>query len=186
MIVRRCGDANAAAAIANEVIASLREPFEVGSLRLGIDASVGASIAPTHGFDASTLMRCADVAMYEAKRKGLRTSVYDAALDRYSPRRLALANALGEAVAKGEVYVEYQPIARLADRSVAGVEALARWRHPQYGEVAPDEFIPLAEMGDHIRSLTLKVLADAARSAARGSARGLDACGSRSISPPGC
>ena len=162
VIVSRCGDANAAAAIANEVITSLREPFEVGSLRLGIDASVGASIAPTHGFDASTLMRCADIAMYEAKRKGLRTSVYDAALDRYSPRRLALANALGEAVANGELYVEYQPIARLADRSVAGVEALARWRHPQYGEVAPDEFIPLAEMGDHIRGLTLKVLGDAA------------------------
>jgi diguanylate cyclase (GGDEF)-like protein len=173
VIVSRCGDATAAAAIANEVITSLREPFEVGSLKLGIDASVGASIAPTHGLDASTLMRCADVAMYEAKRKRLHASVYDAALDRYSPRRLALANALGEAVRNGEVYVEYQPIARLADRSVAGVEALARWRHPQYGEVAPDEFIPLAEMGDHIRGLTLKVLGDAARQWRAWDARGL-------------
>jgi diguanylate cyclase (GGDEF)-like protein len=158
VILRRCGDADAAAAVAQEVLASLREPFEVGSLRLGIDASVGASLAPAHGVDASTLMRCADAAMYEAKRKRLRAAVYDAALDRYSPRRLALANALGPAVADGEVYVEYQPIARLADRAVATVEALARWRHPEYGEVAPDEFIPLAEMGDHIRALTLKVL----------------------------
>ncbi len=162
VILSGCPDAAAAAAIAHEVITSLREPFEVGSLKLGIDASVGASIAPTHGLDASTLMRCADVAMYEAKRKGLHASVYDAALDRYSPRRLALANALGEAVRNGEVYVEYQPIVRLADRSVAAVETLARWRHPQYGDVAPDEFIPLAEMGDHIRGLTLKVLAEAA------------------------
>jgi len=174
VILSRCSDAAAAAAVAQEVIASLREPFEVGTLRLGIDASVGASIAPTHGLDASTLMRCADVAMYEAKRKRLQATVYDAALDRYSPRRLALANALGEAVANGELYVEYQPIARLADRSVAGVEALARWRHPQYGEVAPDEFVPLAEMGDHIRGLTLKVLTDAARQWRAWHARGLE------------
>ena len=167
VILSGCRDAAAAAAIAHEVITSLREPFEVGQLKLGIDASVGASLAPTHGLDASTLMRCADVAMYEAKRKGLHATVYDAALDRYSPRRLALANALGEAVRNGELYVEYQPIARIADRSVVAVEALARWRHPQYGEVAPDEFIPLAEMGDHIRGLTLKVLAERGRPVAR-------------------
>jgi EAL domain-containing protein (putative c-di-GMP-specific phosphodiesterase class I) len=54
-------------------------------------------------------------------------------------------------------------VARLADRPVACAEALVRWRHPEYGDVAPDEFIPLAEMGDHIRSLTLGVLGDAAR-----------------------
>jgi diguanylate cyclase (GGDEF)-like protein len=173
VIVSRCDDAAAATSIAHEVIASLREPFEVGSLRLGIDASVGASLAPVHGLDASTLMRCADVAMYEAKRKGLHATVYDARLDRYSPRRLALANALGAAVSSGEVYVAYQPIARLADRSVAGVEALARWRHPQYGEVAPDEFIPLAEMGDQIRSLTLRVVEEAARQWREWDARGL-------------
>jgi diguanylate cyclase (GGDEF)-like protein/PAS domain S-box-containing protein len=163
VIVRGCRDSRAALAVAGEMIASLREPFEVGQLKLGIDASVGAAIAPAHGFDSSTLMRCADVAMYEAKRKGLHTAVYDPALDRYSPRRLALANALGEAVRAGQVHVEYQPVARLADRSVDCVEALARWRHPQYGDVAPDEFVPLAEMGDHIRSLTLKVLGEAAR-----------------------
>jgi diguanylate cyclase (GGDEF)-like protein/PAS domain S-box-containing protein len=163
VIVRGCRDSREALAVANEMIICLREPFDVGMLKLGIDASVGAAIAPVHGFDASTLMRCADVAMYEAKRKGLRATVYDPALDRYSPRRLALATALGEAVRNGQVHVEYQPVARLADRSVACAEALVRWRHPEYGDVAPDEFIPLAEMGDHIRSLTLGVLGDAAR-----------------------
>jgi diguanylate cyclase (GGDEF)-like protein/PAS domain S-box-containing protein len=162
VIVRGCRDPQAALAVANEMIASLRAPFEVGLLKLGIDASIGAAIAPAHGFDASTLMRYADVAMYEAKRKGLHAAVYDPALDRYSPRRLALANALGDAVRSGHVHVEYQPLARLADRSVDCVEALVRWRHPEYGDVAPDEFIPLAEMGDHIRSLTLRVLGDAA------------------------
>jgi diguanylate cyclase (GGDEF)-like protein len=162
VIVRRCRDARAALATATELIAALREPFQVGELRLGIDASLGASLAPAHGHDASTLMRCADVAMYEAKRKNLHASIYDAALDRYSPRRLALANALGEAIRAGELRVAYQPVVALADRRVLAAEALARWRHPEYGEVRPDEFIPLAEMGDQIRTLTLKVLADAA------------------------
>ncbi len=162
VIVRGCRDPRTALAVANEMIACLRAPFEVGMLKLGIDASIGAAIATAHGFDASTLMRYADVAMYEAKRKGLHAVVYDPALDRYSPRRLALANALGEAARNGHIHVEYQPLVRLADRSVACAEALVRWRHPEYGDVTPDEFIPLAEMGDHIRSLTLKVLGDAA------------------------
>jgi len=163
VIVRGCRDGRAALAVANELIAALREPFQVGELRLAIDASLGAALAPLHGQDASMLMRCADVAMYEAKRKSLHASVYDAALDRYSPRRLALANALGEAIRNGEVRVAYQPIVALGDRRLRSVEALARWRHPEYGVVRPDEFIPLAEMGDQIRTLTLKVLADAAR-----------------------
>jgi diguanylate cyclase (GGDEF)-like protein/PAS domain S-box-containing protein len=163
IIVPRCPDRAAAQAISVELIDALRGPFPVGQLMLGIDASVGAAICPTHGTDASMLMRCADVAMYEAKRKGLRAAVYDASLDRYSPRRLALANALGEAIRNGQVRVEYQPIVSLRDRRVSGVEALARWHHPEYGLVRPDEFVPLAEMGDQIRHLTLRVLAEAGR-----------------------
>jgi diguanylate cyclase (GGDEF)-like protein len=173
IIARRCPDRATAQRLATELIDSLREPFPVGQLRLGIDASVGAAICPTHGSDASTLMRCADVAMYEAKRKGLRAAVYDVSLDRYSPRRLALANALGGAIRNGEVRVEYQPIVSLRERRVVGVEALARWQHPEFGLVRPDEFVPLAEMGDQIRHLTLRVLGEAAQQWQRWLARGL-------------
>jgi diguanylate cyclase (GGDEF)-like protein len=162
IIVRHCPDRATAQALSLELIDALREPFPVGQLKLGIDASIGAAICPTHGADASTLMRCADVAMYEAKRKGLRAAVYDVSLDRYSPRRLALANALGEAIRDGQVRVEYQPIVSLRERRVSGVEALARWQHPEYGQVRPDEFVPLAEMGDQIRHLTLRVIGEAA------------------------
>ena len=59
--------------------------------------------------------------------------------------------------------VHYQPIVRLRDRGLVGVEALARWRHAEYGEIGPDEFIPIAEMGDQIRQLTHQVLEEAAR-----------------------
>lgn len=173
IIARNCADRAQAQRLATELIDALREPFPVGELRLGIDASVGAAICPTHGADASTLMRCADVAMYEAKRKGLRAAVYDVSLDRYSPRRLALAHALGEAVRNGEVRVEYQPIVSLRERRVTGVEALARWHHPEFGRVRPDEFVPLAEMGDQIRHLTLRVLGEAAREWQRWLARAL-------------
>jgi predicted signal transduction protein with EAL and GGDEF domain len=130
-------------------------PFSVGTLQLSIDASIGAGIFPIHGEDASTLLRCADVAMYEAKRNGLSARLYSPAFDRHSPRRLTLATALGEAIRIGQIKVHYQPIVDLRERRIEGVEALARWQHPEYGMIHPDEFIPIAEMGDQIRDLTL-------------------------------
>ena len=163
VIIRRAGDEDAIHSTAAELVAALREPFLVGTLHLSIDASIGAGIFPVHGNDASTLLRCADVAMYEAKRKGLRAQIYSPALDHYSPRRLTLATALGEAIRIGQIKVHYQPIVSLRQRRVDGVEALARWQHPEYGMIHPDEFIPIAEMGDQIRDLTLYVVNESAR-----------------------
>jgi diguanylate cyclase (GGDEF)-like protein/PAS domain S-box-containing protein len=163
VIMRRARDEHAIVAAASLLVSSLREPFKVGNLFLGIDASIGIALFPAHGGDGSALLRCADVAMYEAKRKRLRTVVYSAALDRHSPRRLALANALGEAIRSGEIKVHYQPIVNLRERTFGSVEALARWNHPEYGVIDPDEFIPIAEMGDQIRDLTLYVLEETAR-----------------------
>ncbi len=163
VIIRRAGDEDAIRATAAELVAALREPFLIGTLHLGIDASIGAGIFPVNGNDASTLLRCADVAMYEAKRKGLRAQIYSPALDRYSPRRLTLATALGEAIRIGQIRVHYQPIVSLRERRVDGVEALARWQHPEYGMIHPDEFIPIAEMGDQIRDLTLYVVNESAQ-----------------------
>jgi len=163
VIIRRAGSEDAIHATAAELVAALREPFVVGTLHLGIDASIGAGIFPVHGNDASTLLRCADVAMYEAKRNGLRAQLYSPAFDRHSPRRLALATALGEAIRIGQIKVHYQPIINLRERRIEGVEALARWQHPEYGMIHPDEFIPIAEMGDQIRDLTLYVLNESAQ-----------------------
>jgi EAL domain-containing protein (putative c-di-GMP-specific phosphodiesterase class I) len=101
--------------------------------------------------------------MYEAKRRRLPAVAYGPELDRQTPRRLALAQALNEAIRSGAVELHYQPILRLTDRRLAGVEGLARWRHPQYGEIHPEEFIPIAETGDQIRSLTYRMLDQAAQ-----------------------
>jgi diguanylate cyclase (GGDEF)-like protein len=158
LVVPRCGSEEAVLAIARTLGDAVRKPFQVGLLRLAVDASIGAAMFPVHGQDASSLLRCADVAMYEAKRRGVQHAVYSPALDRYSPRRLALANALDEAIRSGQLAVHYQPIVSLAGRRVHAVEALARWTHPEYGAIFPEEFVPIAEMGDQIRHLTLHVL----------------------------
>lgn len=161
LVVPGCASEDEAQALARELGDTLRKPFQVGQLRLAIDASIGAALYPAHGHDASSLLRCADVAMYEAKRKGLHATVYSPLMDRYSPRRLALANALDEAIRSGQLAVHYQPIVSLKDRRVHAVEALARWTHPEYGPLQPEEFVPIAEMGDQIRHLTLHVLMEA-------------------------
>jgi diguanylate cyclase (GGDEF)-like protein/PAS domain S-box-containing protein len=163
MMFRRIGSDASPLAIAADVAAALREPFPVGMLHLGIDASLGAAIFPLHGSDASTLLRCADIAMYEAKRRHLRVQMYSPDLDRHSPRRLALANALAHAIAIGQITLHYQPIVSLRKQRLVGVEALARWQHPEFGMVRPGEFIPIAEMGDQIRDLTIYVVEEAAR-----------------------
>ena len=71
---------------------------------------------------------------------------------------MELATALGEAVRSGQIKVHFQPIVSLSQRQVEGVEALVRWQHPKGGMILPEEFIPVAEMGDQIRELTLYVL----------------------------
>jgi diguanylate cyclase (GGDEF)-like protein/PAS domain S-box-containing protein len=163
VIVSKVGDDGVALAIANDMVAAVRQPFRIGALQLGVDASVGVAHFPSSGRDASSLLRCADVAMYEAKRKRLPAVAYHPELDRQSPRRLALAHALNEAIRTGQLGLHYQPILRLCDRRLAGVEGLARWRHAEFGEIGPDEFIPIAEMGNQIRQLTHRALEEAAR-----------------------
>ena len=163
VLLRGLSDEAEVHSVAESLVTALREPFAVGSLRLSIDASVGAAIHPDHCADPSALLRCADIAMYEAKRKRVRALVYHPESDRYSPRRLALAHALGEAIRLGCMRVHYQPIVSLSHRRVTAVEALARLEHPELGQVWPEEFIPIAEMGDQIRQLTLGVLVETAR-----------------------
>ena len=148
-----------AAAIAEEVLTALEQPFVVGDLNLEIGASVGVALAPVHGTDAAILLQRADVAMYSAKESRSGVEVYDPDRDEYSPRRLMLAAELRHAIERGQLSIHYQPKADLRTGGITGVEALLRWHHPEYGFVPPDEFIPLAEHTGLIRPLTRWVLA---------------------------
>jgi diguanylate cyclase (GGDEF)-like protein/PAS domain S-box-containing protein len=143
---------------AARALAAITAPLEIEGYRLEVGASIGIAIAPEHADSPSGLLRCADVAMYDAKRHGTGFSAYRASQDPYSAERLSLLTELGGAMGRGEMRVHYQPRQNLATNELSGFEALARWEHPRLGLLGPGRFVPLAELSDVIRPLTLWVL----------------------------
>ncbi|HST65891.1 MAG TPA: diguanylate cyclase, partial [Mycobacteriales bacterium] len=113
---------------AQRVLAGLRGAFLIDGLTLFVTASAGVALAPRHGTDGSTLLRCADVAMYQAKRSGGGAAVYRPLADPYSRSRLGAATELKRAIAAGDLVCHYQPQVDVATGVPVGVEALARWR----------------------------------------------------------
>jgi predicted signal transduction protein with EAL and GGDEF domain len=160
--------------IAANVISLVTSPIEIEGYRLEVGASVGVALAPAHATTPSGLLRCADVAMYEAKRRGTGFQSYEASHDPYSTERLALLSELGTGVRAGELRVHYQPRVRLADGKVQGFEALVRWQHPRLGLLLPSRFVPLAELSDVIRPLTYWVLQSALRQQREWKDKGFD------------
>ena len=138
---------------------ALAEPIESN----GQTFSVGASIGLALGEDAlnpSALLRNADTALYEAKRKGKGgTEVFSAPMHEKVARRYQVAEDLRHALSNGELRVAIQPIVSLADGKVVGGEALARWLHPTLGEITPTEFVRAAEEHGLSVQLTEVVLA---------------------------
>ena len=133
-----------AEALGQRIADALAAPYGLGAAELLIDASVGVSLFPGDAQGPGTLVKHADAAMYEAKASGGGVAVYN--VHTVDPiERLALAARLRRAVERDELVLHYQPILRLADRRVMGVEALVRWQDPERGLVAPSEFIPVAE-----------------------------------------
>src|SRR5690606_3825415 len=151
-------DGERANALAESMLNALRQPFQVSGVNLEIGASIGVALYPDHGADSHALLRSADVAMYEAKRSGGGAAFYNRDLDFHSPQRLALIADLGECIRARGLELFYQPKIDLNTQRVVGMEALVRWRHPQLGLLAPDRFLPLAEMSDAIHELTALVL----------------------------
>jgi diguanylate cyclase (GGDEF)-like protein len=149
--------------LAERLCLALREPFIIDGYALHVGASVGVALSPEHGDDPDGLLRCADVAMYVAKRAGDDHAVYSADQDRHSGERLALIGELRSAIEDNELIVYYQPKVDFARGELVGVEALVRWQHPQRGIVGPNEFIPLAELTGLIRPLGTWVLGEALR-----------------------
>ena len=144
--------------VAAKALAALEDVFRVDGHHFYISASVGIAGFPQHGTTAPVLIQRADVAMYVAKRSKLSHSVYDASQDQHSVGRLSLMSDLREAIDACTLELHYQPKLDLALDRVTGFEALLRWEHPEYGNIPPDELIPLAEQTGLIRPLTHWVL----------------------------
>lgn len=162
----------AATLLAERICDSLEEPVDIGSASISITASIGVAIAPDHATDATTLMRMADIAMYEAKRHRLRASLYRDDLEEDDENRLVLLADLRTAINNNTIDVHYQPQVELGTGRVCGMEALARWTHPEHGPIRPDIFVELAEQAGLIDRLTQNVLRQATGAAKQLQMRG--------------
>jgi diguanylate cyclase len=159
-------------AIAHELAETLSDPITLDGITVRVGASIGVSISPDHGSNYADLLRSADVAMYEAKRQQSVVCSYHAEHDLNSRDRLALIHDLRTAIEARALVLHFQPVLELRTATVRGVEALARWHHPERGLLYPDTFIPLAERVGLIPQLTRAVLEIAIAEAASLDARG--------------
>lgn len=161
--------------VCRKIIASLEKPFVIEGHSFLMGVSIGIAVYPDHGNDVTTLMQRADVAMYAAKRQHSGYKVYEPDQDQHSLETLSLMSDLRVAIESNEqLMLYYQPVIDLTQGRVTGVEALARWQHPQYGLLQPDDFIPLAEQTGLIKPLTTWVLKTAERQSKRWEEQGLE------------
>jgi diguanylate cyclase (GGDEF)-like protein/PAS domain S-box-containing protein len=135
-----------AAKLAERIITQVKQPFQVEDHELYVTTSVGIAVYPDDGTTAETLIKNADTAMYRAKDLGRNAfQLYTPAMNARSFERLAMESALRHALTRGEFTLVYQGKVDMVSGRLSGVEALARWRHPDLGMVSPVDFIPLAE-----------------------------------------
>jgi len=151
--------------IAGTILELLERPF---SLAAGVDAAISASIGiamyPADGEDEASLIRYADAAMYRVKETGRNGfEFFTADMNREAGKRQQFKSAFKDSLEKGEFKVFFQPVWRLSDGRIMEVEALARWQHPGWGMVMPDDFIPVAEESGFIHDLSLFVVKEAVK-----------------------
>jgi diguanylate cyclase (GGDEF)-like protein/PAS domain S-box-containing protein len=159
---------------ARRILAAFHQPFLVHGHRLDVRTSIGVSCYPDDGEDTTTLIKNADLAMYQAKESGRGDfRFYEAHLTTHARERLFLEGELRNALKRNELTVHYQPQFAFPDGRLVGAEALLRWRHPQRGWIPPDLFIPIAEDAGLIVSIGEWVLRAACHQAKAWMAAGL-------------
>jgi len=147
------------ASFAELMLKELNMPVFIKGQKLNLNFSIGITLSPEDGLAADKLLRNADTAMYEAKKEVLNSyHFYSIELNQRARKKLALENDLRSAIDDGAIDLAYQPKVDMKTGRVCGMEALARWNHPIFGFVNPEEFISLAEETGLILSLGHQLL----------------------------
>lgn len=149
------------------MVRELKQNYELSDIKTFVTSSVGVAVYPDDGESFDEVLQAADIAMYEAKRKGKNQVVYYHSLaeDLEYKNTLTLENDLKFALQNGELYLDYQPIYTGFKESMTGVEALIRWNHPVKGRIPPNVFIPIAENGSFISDIGEWVLEESIKQA---------------------
>ena len=155
-----------------EIVARLRQslalPIVEPEFEQYVTTSIGVALSTSAAMLPSTLMRCADIAMFEAKRSGPgQFAIYREESSAEAGHNLRTQNELHRAIRESQLVLHYQPIIDLADLSVAGTEALVRWQHPTRGLLPPSEFVELAEECGLMTAMGNWILTEACRQGGR-------------------
>jgi len=202
--------AESADLIAEKIVQAFAPSFVLGENELVVTPSLGLAVFPEDGDEPSTLLRNADLAMYDAKDAGRNTYRYfNKRVHETSVRRLAIERQLRSALQRAELRLHYQPLVATGSRRLAGAEALLRWHHPEEGLIGPEQFIAVAEhtgliveIGDWVLQTACAQLAEWRAQGAEGLRmainvsprqfrgdrllRGVQACMAQHRLPPGC
>jgi len=146
VLLQSIAEPREAAAVAQKLLHELGKAYRIGAHQVECGASIGIACVPQDGEDVATLLRLADAAMYRAKDLGRgRYQFFSVLLNEDAAAAAALTGELRAGVGRDELFLVYQPRIDIATRQVVGAEALLRWRHPRYGVLSPEAFLPLAD-----------------------------------------
>jgi len=168
LVVRDARNAARVEALAQSVVDIVARPYEIDEHVIHVSASLGIAIGPRDGRSAETLIRSADLALYRSKDAGGSTArYYEPQLHTQAEERRVLEIALRKALQNGELGIAYQPVVEAGTGQLVCFEALARWHSPDFGEVPPSKFIPLAEQARLIEPIGEWILRSACAEAAQ-------------------
>lgn len=164
LLLENTDSATGIANLAQKVIDSIEMPIQLGPVAVSVGCSIGIAVFPDGGSEVDSLLKHADLAMYEAKsRRGSHYHFFTDELNMQARRQLLLESELRRAVSCNEFTLHYQPHFDLASGEMTGIEALLRWRHPECGLMHPDEFLDVAEATGLIVPIGYWVLRTAAQ-----------------------
>ncbi|MBU6397711.1 MAG: EAL domain-containing protein, partial [Rhodospirillales bacterium] len=150
-------------AFADQLAKAMQTPFTAAGLSLSSSVSIGAAIASPADTLPDQLYRKADMALHAAKTRARGSYLmFDSEMERDLEAKRRLRVDLSIAISTGQLFLEFQPIVKIDDHQIAGVEALLRWQHPEFGHISPDEFIPIAEETGMIAEIGAWVMREAA------------------------